>query len=132
MKQHIARFSLAFLFAAAAYAQAACPTGLPATTPTTHRVCVSWSFSGTGATQFNVKRSTVSGGPYAQVASVPIGQLTYIDQGNATGNALPEGAQLFYVITAQYSTGESAPTNEASATIPKALVAPTGAAAAAQ
>lgn len=129
-------FPLLLIFGAAAHAQAACPTGLPVTTPTTHRVCFSWNWTqgtGSAATQFNVKRATVSGGPYTQIGNVPVGQLTYIDQGNSTGNSLPEGAQFFYVVTAANGAGESAPSNEAGATIPKSVpVAPTGAAAVAQ
>jgi len=115
----LARFSLFALFAGAALAQT-CPT-TPPTTPTTHRACISWTWSqgsGNPATQFNVMRSTVSGGPYTQVGNVPVGTLTFTDQANGTTNILTEGTTYCWVVTAQGPTGLSANSPEKCAAIP--------------
>ena len=82
------------------------PTNLQATAGNA-QVSLTWSAS-TGATSYNVKRSTTSGGPYAKVAS-PTG-ISYTDAG------LTNGTKYFYVVSAVDSAGESANSSEANAT----------------
>lgn len=81
-----------------------------------HSVTLTWAWSqGTGgtATGFSVKRATVTGGPYTTIGSTTVSTLTYVD---TTG--LVEGTKYFYVVTATGPGGESAPSGEASGTIP--------------
>jgi fibronectin type 3 domain-containing protein len=92
----------------------AAPTGLTATAGDA-QVSLSWAAS-TGATNYNVKRATVSGGPYTTVASA-LGGTSFTDTG------VTNGVTYFYVATAVGTGGESANSNEASAT-PTAPTAP--------
>ena len=96
------------------------PTGLTAT-PGNTQVALTWNAS-SGATSFNVKRATVSGGPYATVASPT--STSFTDTG------LTNGTTYFYVVTAVNSAGESGNSSQVSAT-PQAAApaAPTGLAA---
>src|SRR5271154_615189 len=100
------------------------PSGMIATAGNA-QVGLTWNVS-TGATNYHLKRATVSGGPYTQVAAPAATSFT--DTG------LTNGAKYFYVASAVNSKGESANSAETSAT-PTALVtvpaAPTGLAAAA-
>lgn len=94
-----------------------------------HSIALTWNWSqGTGgaATSFNVKRGTVSGGPYATLSSPSIATLTYTDT-SATGNILIEGQKYCYVVTAVGAGGESTNSNEFCGTIPFSVPsAPTG------
>ena len=63
----------------------------------------------TGSTGYNVKRATTPGGPYTTIAS-NISELTYDDTG------LTNGITYYYAVSATDTTGESANSNEASAT----------------
>jgi len=74
---------------------------------TTSQVSLTWT-SSTGATSYNVKRSTTSGGPYTTLASQT--QTSYVD------TAVTNGMTYYYVVTAVNSGGESAPSQEVSAT----------------
>jgi fibronectin type 3 domain-containing protein len=76
---------------------------------------LSWTASD-GATSYNIKRSTTSGGPYTQVVS-SVTSTTYSD------TSVTNGTTYYYVVTAVNSGGESANSNEASAT-PTAPVPP--------
>ncbi len=78
------------------------------------QVSLSWN-SSAGATSYNVKRGSVSGGPYTTVGS-PSG-TTFTDTG------LTNGTTYYYVVTAVNSAGESGNSNEASAT-PQAPAGP--------
>src|SRR5271168_2506187 len=102
----------------------AVPSGMTATAGNA-QVNLAWSVS-TGATTYHVKRATVSGGPYTQIATPS--STTLVDSG------LTNGTKYFYVASAVNSKGESANSAETSAT-PTAPVtvpaAPTGLAAAA-
>ena len=82
------------------------PTDLQATAGNA-QVSLTWSAS-TGATSYNVKRSTTSGGPYTKISS-PDG-----DELPDTG--LTNGTPYYYVVTAVNSAGESARSSQATAT----------------
>lgn len=84
-----------------------------------HSVKLTWTAgAGGGAVAtFNVKRATVTGGPYTTVGSAPVAQPTYTDT-SGTGNMLIEGTTYYYVVTATGPGGESGPSNESKASIP--------------
>ncbi len=86
-----------------------------------HSVTLNWAWSaGTGGTAsgFNIKRATISGGPYVLIGTVATtATTTYVDT-SATGNLLAEGSKYFYIVTATGPGGESAPSSEANALIP--------------
>lgn len=82
------------------------PTNLTATAGNA-QVSLSWTAT-SGAASYNVKRGTVSGGPYNTIASPTT--TSYIDTGVTNGTA------YFYVVTAVSGAGESANSNQASAT----------------
>jgi fibronectin type 3 domain-containing protein len=81
-----------------------------------HSVTLTWEwYQGTGgiATGFNVKRATISGGPYTIIASIDgTTVMTYVDAN------VVEGTTYYYVVTATNPSYESDPSNEASALIP--------------
>jgi hypothetical protein len=77
----------------------ATPTGLAATTVGSYAY-LTWN-SSPGATSYNVKRSTASGGPYTTVAS--LGSTT-----RYTDPALTNGLVFYYVVSAANSVGTSA------------------------
>jgi len=91
------------------------PTGLTATAGNA-QVSLAWSASA-GATSYNVKRGTATGGPYTTVGSPAT--TSYGDTG------LTNGTTYYYVVTAVNTSGESGNSNQASAT-------PAGAAASVQ
>src|SRR5208282_1657966 len=82
------------------------PTGLVATAGNA-QVMLTWTAS-TGASSYNVKRSTTNGGPYSTVNSPTV--TNYTDSG------LTNGTTYYYVVTAVNSSGESGPSSQASAT----------------
>ncbi len=82
------------------------PTGLTATTAS-QQVTLSWTAS-IGATSYNVKRGTATGGPYTLVAS----PATTSD----TDTGLTNGTAYYYVVTAVNSVGESGNSSEVKAT----------------
>jgi len=93
----------------AAAAVPAAPTGLTATAgPGVKKISLSWTPS-SGASSYNVKRSTVSGGPYTTIAT-GITTTSYTDMG------LISGTTYYYVVSAVNSAGESTNSNQASAT----------------
>jgi hypothetical protein len=71
------------------------------------QVNLSWTAS-SGATGYYVNRSTVSGGPYTQVATPAA--TSYAD------NGVTNGTKYYYVVSAYNSYGQSANSTEASAT----------------
>src|SRR5262249_52408933 len=93
------------------------PTGVTAT-PGNTQVALSWTAS-TGTTSYNVKRATVSGGPYTTVTSTSA--TGYTDPG------LSNGTTYYYVITAVNASGESGNSSQVNAT-PQAIAPapPTG------
>lgn len=86
----------------------AAPTGLTATAGR-RKITLNWNAS-SGATGYNVKRSNVSGGPYA-VIQANVTTTTYTDSN------LPQGATYYYVVSAVNSAGESGNSNQASAVV---------------
>jgi titin len=83
------------------------PTGLTALAGNA-QVSLNWSAS-TGATSNNVKRAGTSGGPYTVIA-------TAITLTSYTDNTVANGTTYYYVVSAVNSAGESADSNQASAT----------------
>ncbi|HXI72845.1 MAG TPA: hypothetical protein VNN22_21110 [Verrucomicrobiae bacterium] len=83
------------------------PAGLSAGTDSPTMVTLSWNAS-FGATSYNLKRATTSGGPYATVAS-PAG-TSYSDL-TVTG-----GTTYYYVVSAVNPNGESTNTSQVSVT----------------
>src|SRR5262249_55790130 len=71
------------------------------------QVQLSWNAS-TGATGYNVKRATTSGGPYTTVATVTSTSFT--------NTGLTNGTTFFYVVSATNANGESANSSQVSAT----------------
>ncbi len=84
----------------------AMPTGLQAVAGNA-QVSLTWSTS-TGATSYNVQRSTTSGGPYTQVAA----PTTTSD----TNTGLTNGTTYYYVVAASNAAGQSANSSQVSAT----------------
>jgi GH35 family endo-1,4-beta-xylanase len=82
------------------------PTGLVATAGNA-QVQLSWNAS-TGATGYNVKRSTTSGGPYTTVGMV--------SNTSFTNTNLTNGTTYFYVVSATNANGESANSSQVPAT----------------
>jgi hypothetical protein len=82
--------------------------GLTATAIGTGRIDLLWSASA-GAVEYHVYRSTASGGPYTQVATVTAPTTSYSNTG------LTGGVTYYYVVRA-FAGCESGNSNEASAT----------------
>lgn len=75
------------------------PTGLNASTVSTSQINLSWTAS-SGATSYNVKRATVSSGPYAAIANGVAGN-------NYSDAAAISGTTYYYVVSAVSTNGES-------------------------
>lgn len=86
----------------------AAPTGLTATAVGVQRIDLLWS-AAAGATEYHIYRSTVSGGPYTQVATIAAPATSHSDLG------LTGGVTYYYVVRA-YAGCESVDSNQASAT----------------
>ena len=84
------------------------PTGL-SVTPGNAKVYLSWDPSTSGATGYNVKRSTISSGSYTTIASLATN--SYIDTSVSTC------ASYYYVVTASNTVGESTNSRESAATL---------------
>jgi fibronectin type 3 domain-containing protein/regulation of enolase protein 1 (concanavalin A-like superfamily) len=97
-----------------AQASATTTSGLPAVVTGLAAVAynseidLTWSAS-TGATSYNVLRSTTSGTGYAQIAT-GVTTTSYVDTG------LTNGTTYYYVVTATNAAGTSGNSNQASAT----------------
>ena len=83
------------------------PTGLTATSGADAIVPLIWNAS-YGATNYNLKRSTIYGGPYTTIASM--------DGTNYTDTGLANGTTYYYVVTAVGPNGESQDSTQTSAT----------------
>ena len=69
---------------------------------------LNWNAS-SGASSYNVKRSTISGGPYTTIA-------TGVTSTSYTNTGLANGTTYFYVVSAVNAVGESGNSNQVSAT----------------
>jgi fibronectin type 3 domain-containing protein len=76
--------------------------------PGAKKITLTWTGS-TGATSYSVKRSSISGGPYTTIAT-GVTSTTYANTG------VSSGTRYYYVVSAVNSAGESANSNESSAT----------------
>ncbi len=81
------------------------------------QVALSWT-AASGATGYNVKRSTTNGGPYSNVA-------TNVTGTSYTNTGLTNGTTYYYVVTAVNASGESPVSTQASGT-PSAPTGDTG------
>jgi hypothetical protein len=97
----------------------AAPTNLNATAGNA-QVSLSWIASA-AATGYRVHRGTTSGGPYSTIAT-DLPNTSYVDSG------VTNGVTYYYVVTAVNAVGESASSNQVSATpsAPTIPAAPTG------
>jgi regulation of enolase protein 1 (concanavalin A-like superfamily) len=84
------------------------PTGLTATATSGNSINLAWNGS-SGATSYNILRSTTSGGPYTTVMT-GLSSTAYSDTGLSAGTA------YYYVVQAVTGAGASQNSNEASAT----------------
>ncbi len=82
------------------------PANLNATAGS-NQVILNWSIS-SGATGYKIKSSTISGGPYTNIASTSA--ISYTNGGLAAGNT------YYYVVTATNALGESTKSIQVSAT----------------
>ena len=87
------------------------PTGLGAS-PGIAQVSLWWNETA-GATSYNIKRSTTSGGGYVTIAT-GVASTSYTD--NNGGSGLVNGTTYYYVVSAVNPCGESANSAEISAT----------------
>ncbi len=94
----------------------AAPTGLAATSGNA-QVALTWSAM-SGATGYNVKRSTTNGGPYSNVAA-------NVTSTSYTNTGLTNGTTYYYVVTALNASGESPVSPQVSGT-PAAPAGDTG------
>lgn len=82
-------------------------------TAAAHTVALSWAPAATGVTGFKAYVSTVSGGPYVEVGSVPSTTPAYTD------SSVQSGHTYYYVVTAVSSTNqESLYSSEVAAIVP--------------
>lgn len=97
----------AFEYSSSPGAPPAAPTGL-AGTAGDRQVSLAWNAS-SGATSYNVKRSTIAGGSYSTVA-------TGVTTTGYTDGGLTNGTTYYYVVSAVNAFGESPNSAEISAT----------------
>jgi hypothetical protein len=76
-----------------------------------HKVTLTWAASSTSGVSYNVYRGTISGGPYALLAS-GVASTSYTDTN------VQSGTTYYYVTKAVDSSGQSAYSNEAQVVIP--------------
>ena len=86
------------------------PTGLTANPGTKKKIVLAWTASA-GATSYTVRRATVSGGPYSNVA-------TGVTATSYTNSGLSSGTTYYYVVAAVGPGGTSGDSNQASAVAP--------------
>ncbi|MFN7139548.1 MAG: fibronectin type III domain-containing protein, partial [Limisphaerales bacterium] len=99
----------------------AAPSGLAATAVSSSQINLSWTDNSNNESNFIVARSTTSGGPYTDVATLAANTTSF----NNTG--LSAGTTYYYVVRATNAGGSSANSNQASAqTLAPPPAAPSG------
>ncbi|MBA4149074.1 MAG: fibronectin type III domain-containing protein [Verrucomicrobia bacterium] len=86
------------------------PSGLAATAVSASQINLTWSDNSSNESNFIVSRSTTSGGPYSDIATLAANTTAY----NSTG--LTANTTYYYVVRASNAGGSSANSNQASAT----------------
>ena len=103
------------------------PTNLVATAVSSTQINLAWTDTSNNETSFKIERKTGSGGTYSQIATTGTNVVTFNNTGRTAGTT------YFYRVRASNASGNSAYTNEASATTPvpdkTAPTAPSGLAA---
>jgi hypothetical protein len=94
------------------------PGGLTATAVSNSQINLNWTDNSGAESEFLISRAGVSGGPYAEIATVSANATSYSDTG------LTFGSTYYYRIQAVNDETASAYSNEASATT--AIIAPMG------
>jgi transcriptional regulator CtsR len=90
----------------------AAPANLSATPVSSSQINLAWTDQSTNETGFQIERKTGAGGTYAQIGTAAANAAAYSDNGVA------EGTTYFYRVRAANAAGNSAYSNEASATTP--------------
>jgi hypothetical protein len=90
----------------------AAPSSLTASAVSSSQVNLSWADNASNETGFKIERKTGSGGAWGQVATVGANVTAWSDSG------LSASTTYFYRVRANNSAGDSAYSNEASATTP--------------
>lgn len=85
------------------------PSALSAISVNSTRINLSWSDNSTNETEFVIARSTTSGGPYTDIATVGANVTSYANT-NLSANTL-----YYYVVRSRNGSGSSANTAQASA-----------------
>jgi hypothetical protein len=88
----------------------AAPSGLTATAVSSSQINLAWTDNANNETGFKIERKTGAGGTYSQIATTGANATTY----NNTG--LAASTTYFYRVRANNASGDSAYSNEASAT----------------
>ena len=94
----------------------AAPSGLTTTAITPSSIYLSWTDNSNNEDGFKIERKTGAGGTYAQVAVVGVNTVSYSD------NGLASPVLYYYRIKAFNTIGDSAYSNESSATTPLAWI----------
>ena len=84
----------------------AAPTGVTATSPSKKKITVAWN-AVSGATNYTVKRSTTSGGPYTNVGTTSATSFT--------NGGLTSGTTYYYVVAANNAQGQGPNSSQVSA-----------------
>ena len=100
------------------------PTNLSATVISASQINLVWADNATNETSYKVRRGTVSGGPYIDVATLPANTSSFQNTG------LVSGTTYYYTIAAVNGGSESLPSNESGGATPEIVpAAPSGLAA---
>jgi uncharacterized repeat protein (TIGR02543 family) len=86
------------------------PTGLSATPISSSQINLAWNDNASNENNYIVARSTISGGPYTDIATLPANATNYNNVG------LVAAATYYYVVRATNFLGASAYSTEATAT----------------
>lgn len=106
----------------------AAPSGLAATATGQHSISLSWTDNSTTEDAFNIYRSTTSGSGFTLIDTVAANTTVYSDAGTSVidPTILSPATTYYYRVTAINGAGESANSNQASATTFAAVTGATG------